>query len=210
MNEPENRSTEAVHKARREVFNTLETPEKSDIDNTVLRGQYAGYRGTAGVDNNSQTATYFALKARIAMERWKNVPFFLESGKGLKNKCTEVDVQFKPSPKADDMGLSGNRLQLVLAPENELRIQLHTRASTLPFRLKQVDATMDVSAQKKLPTAYEKIIHDALAGERLVFADNQEVESAWEFLMPVLKAKTPIHTYPVGSHGPDLRRKILP
>ena len=61
----------------------------------VIRGQYDGYRDEPGVNPESQTETFVALRADVENTRWKGVPFFLRTGKCMAESRQVVTIGFK-------------------------------------------------------------------------------------------------------------------
>ena len=50
--------------------------------------------------------------------------------------------------------------------------------------------------------AYERVLHDAMAGDATLFAREDYAEEAWRIVDPVLKANTPVYEYEPGTWGP--------
>ena len=50
---------------------------------------------------------------------------------------------------------------------------------------------------------YERLLGDAMHGERLLFAREDGVEEAWTVVEPVLEQHAPVVTYTAGSWGPS-------
>ena len=66
----------------------------------VVRGQYIGYRKEKGVDPESDTETFIALKCRIDNWRWAGVPFFLRTGKRMAEGQRIISIAFREPPKS--------------------------------------------------------------------------------------------------------------
>ena len=175
----------------------------------VVLGQYDGYRKIAGVRPGSGTETYVALRLAIDNWRWSGVPIFLRAGKALAAKATEVRVIFKRPPRLafleEPTHPHSNQLILRIDPEPGLRLGLLSKA-------KEGNASRDVHMDLafaaelgKPPEPYERLIHDALAGDHSLFTRQDSVEETWRILQPLVErlndSPQPIE-YPQGSWGP--------
>ena len=108
MEPPATMAPEAVRDEKVKVLQALKPIEGSDISEAVVRGQYEEgmseqkmvprYRDEPGVDADSTTDTFVALKAEIDNWRWAGVPFYLRTGKRLAERACEIVVQFKEVP----------------------------------------------------------------------------------------------------------------
>lgn len=52
------------------------------------------------------------------------------------------------------------------------------------------------------PSAYERVLRDAMQGDAALFARQDYAEEAWHIVDPVLKANTPVHEYERNTWGP--------
>jgi glucose-6-phosphate 1-dehydrogenase len=180
---------------------------------TTVRGQYEGYHGVAGVDPNSTTETYVAVRLRLDSWRWAGVPILIRAGKCLPVKATEVYVRFR-SPVSDVFGLeaaggSVSALHFCVNPVTRVGFTLtgkkpgagwHPQTETLMFA--------EQPAAEMRP--YDRLIGAALAGERELFARQDTVEAAWLVVDPVLGDVVPAHQYAKGSWGPKEADALLP
>jgi glucose-6-phosphate 1-dehydrogenase len=150
-----------------------------------------------------------ALRARIDNARWKDVPFFLRTGKRLPRRMTEVVIGLRESERRLFEGAGIARLP---AHHLALRIQPNEGIS-LVFRAKEpgpgmaLDAVpMDFSyggSFRTRPTeAYERLLHDAMAGDQTLFLREDAVERSWQIVAPVLDEPGPVHPYAAGTWGP--------
>jgi glucose-6-phosphate 1-dehydrogenase len=170
----------------------------------VVRGQYRGYRTEAGVAPNSRTATYVAARLKIETDRWRGVPFLIRSGKCLAANLTEVHVRFRPPARAifdAPRTGHGNDLSFQLSPDVTV---------SLTARVKVPGEDMvgeDVRLIKRrrhgdLMAPYERLLGDALHGDRMLFGSESGVEAAWRIVDPILDQDLPLHEYDAGSWGP--------
>ena len=202
MEPPPYRGFKAVQDEKASVFHAMRplTPD------AVVRGQYAGYRKERDVAADSDVETYCALRLFIDSWRWAGVPWYLRSGKLLPHSVAEVLVQLKPPPQplfADSAPADGraNYLRFRLSPSSSI---------ALAARVKQAGREF-VGAQRELylcegwpgeDSPYERLLGDAMAGDRSLFSDPDAVEAAWAVVDPVLVHHHPVWPYPAGTWGP--------
>ncbi len=170
-----------------------------------VRGQYDGYRSIDGVDANSTTETYAALRLEIENWRWSGVPFFIRTGKRLPVTQTELRLVFKRPPR---LGFAGGRVaeanQLVvrLDPSTGIRliVDAHRADQGGPAPI-----TLDMEFAEEGgegPTPYEVLLHAALIGDAKRFTRQDAVEETWRVMQPLLDAPPPVRAYAPGSWGP--------
>jgi glucose-6-phosphate 1-dehydrogenase len=180
-----------------------------------LRGQYApgvvggrevgGYRSEPHVDPESTVETFVAVRAFIDNWRWAGVPFYLQTGKRLPRKTTEVTVVFKEVPPLLFAGehLTApvpNLLSIRIQPEEGMSFAFQAKPPGL--HLGNQTVAMDFSYREWFEgnaEAYERLIHDAMVGDPTLFIRQDAVERAWEIVAPLIEAPGPLHRYPAGS-----------
>lgn len=201
---------------RNEKIKVLRAIRPIEAESTV-RAQYQGYREHEGVTIGSQTPTYAAMKLYVDNWRWHGVPFYLRSGKAMATKVTEITVEFKAPPHVmfdlpDDYRLTPNILSLCIQPDEGIHLRFETKVPDSPKETRSVD--MDFHYQsafggEPLPTAYERLLHDALNGDATLFTRNDEIEMAWGLIDSILQEwdESPnaplLGSYNVGSRGPE-------
>ena len=149
----------------------------------------------SGPERSSGTETFVALRLAIANWRWAGVPFFLRTGKRLARKTSEIVIQFKPVPHSMFPGsvgqLAANRLVVRLQPDEGITLRLMTKEPG-PGGLRLRSAPLDLSFAEafsgRFPEAYERLLMDVVRGNATLFMRRDEVETAWAFLDPVLRA----------------------
>lgn len=187
-----------------------------------VRGQYEGYRATRRVDPDSNTATFAALRLQVENWRWKGVPFFLRSGKGMPQRSTTIVVEFNAPPHVmfnragQDLALRPNALTLRLQPAEGMDLSFETR---LPGRMQMATVKMDFeyaqhSPQLAIPDAYERLVVDALSGDSSLFIRSDEIERSWQIVDPVISAWEQVGSYRLGAYrrgswGPDLADEFI-
>lgn len=173
----------------------------------VVRGQFRGYRNEEGVDPGSQVETFAALQLFVDAWRWGGVPFLVRAGKCLPVTATEVLVTLRPPPQRVLSGIETapalpNYLRFRLGPEVEIALGAQVLGSGGPgsTRTRELLACAEPSSGRG---PYERLLTDAMEGEPLLFARQDEVENAWAIVEPVLDGPSPLHVYEPGSWGPD-------
>jgi glucose-6-phosphate 1-dehydrogenase len=186
------------------------------MDDVVLQAQYGkgiigkehvpAYRAEKGIDKDSRTNTFVAMKLVTRISRWEGVPFYLRSGKRMSKKETRVSILFQ-EPRQVGKGATPNRLDIILQGEAGMRVHLQTKVGgTEPsFRPLILEDPL-VCFGDCLPE-HALLILEAVHGKRQWFLSFEEVRTAWRLCDPVqayLDSKTaPLHTYPAGSNGPE-------
>jgi len=215
---------DAIRHEMMKVFQSLRPIKPEDIRNQVIRGQYtastikgqaiAGYREEPGVDPDSHTETFVAMKFYIDNWRWAGVPFFIRSGKKLPTRVTEIVIEFKPTPHHlfDQPGQDQskpNQLIIRIQPDEGILLKFNMKEPGAGFRVNQVNMDFHYSslADIHLPAAYERLLLDSLHGDATLFSRGDTVEAAWRFIQPILDAwendpSIPIYGYPAGTWGP--------
>ena len=87
---------------------------------SVVRGQYDGYRSVPGVAAGSTVETFVALKLVIDSWRWAGVPIFIRAGKKLPVTCTEIFVEFKRPPREtfrEIVPVGSSHLRIRISPD---------------------------------------------------------------------------------------------
>ncbi|WP_018883252.1 glucose-6-phosphate dehydrogenase [Paenibacillus massiliensis] len=225
MPEPEHFTPEGIRTAKRKVMEAIRPLQTADVSNDIVRGQYtaAEHQGTAyvgyleepGIEADSSNDTFIAARAWIDNEQWRGVPFYLRSGKRMKEKSTRIVVEFKSKTSVAHTGVHGaaapNLLVISVNPQEGASLQLN---STNPLNGELEKITMDFHAPAgNVPEAYERLILDAWQGDSTFFAHWAEVELSWAWVQPILDAfqvaSFPLYPYPAGSCGPQASDDLL-
>jgi len=177
----------------------------------VVRGQYEGYRTEPGVAPESGTETFVAVRARIENARWDGVPFFLRTGKRLAQTRRVVTLTFREPPRRM-FGANGpaeaNRLVLDLSDPGAVTARFLAKAPGATLTLEPAEMRSSLGATGSLE-AYERLIHDALLGDRTLFTRADGIERLWEVSAPALEAPGPAHPYAPGSWGPEAVHSLV-
>jgi glucose-6-phosphate 1-dehydrogenase len=196
--------SDQIHRTKLALFKDILPFSQKDLNTSVVRGQYASYKQEVGNPKTS-TETYVKMKLFIKNKRWSKVPIILETGKALKNKQTDVTIDFGSSLTSDNC----NQLTFRLQPNEGIDIKLLVKkpglenivqATAMDFSYK---ATFD---DREQPDAYERVLVDAIKGDQALFASSSEVIRSWQILEPVLnswqKSADDLIIYQNGSLGP--------
>jgi len=176
----------------------------------LVRGQFIGYREEKDVAADSKMETYAAMRLEIENDRWRGVPFFLRAGKCLPITCTEVVVRLRrPASRYQELDLKPNALRLRISPEILFALGLNVLGADeqKPGQSVELVACRQQSADD--PSAYERVLGDAMQGDATLFARRDYAEEAWRIVDPVLKADTPVHQYEQNTWGPGEADEII-
>ncbi|PTN08257.1 glucose-6-phosphate dehydrogenase [Nitrosomonas aestuarii] len=212
MEPPSYRGYTAVHTQKAEVFRAMCLLE---ADN-VVRGQYVGYREEPGVANDSDVETFCALRLFIDSWRWSGVPWYLRSGKFMRESVAEVLIYLKPPPSklfADSQPINGsaNYLRFWLAPNTAIALAARVKREGKEFVGDQHELYLggERIIKQETETPYERLLSDAIAGDGALFANEDAVEAAWAVIDPVLQSYHPVHFYQPYSWGPKEADKLI-
>ncbi|HKE61799.1 MAG TPA: glucose-6-phosphate dehydrogenase [Nitrospira sp.] len=199
MEPPVRIDSESVRDEKVKVLKAIPTIEPVDI----VRGQFRGYRQEAGVASDSQTETFVALRLNINSWRWQGVPFYIRAGKCLPVTCTEIIVRLRRPP---------NVFPTCCPPPNYFRFRISPEVTialgttVMDANEKMLGQTVEMVASHWPGTddmdAYARVLGDAMAGDRTLFAREDYVEEAWRIVDPVLKERTPVYEYEPNTWGP--------
>lgn len=195
------------------VFRSLRPYREEEIDKSVVRAQYAGYREEKNVAPDSTTETYVAMKFFIDNWRWSGVPFYFVTGKRLPEKSSEIVIHFKSTPHqlfvGQCSGGSCNKLVIRIQPNESISLKFGLKMPGAGFQVKQVsmDFRYDSLSKSYLPDAYERLLLDAMLGDSTLYARNDALEASWKFIDPILRhwkeqGEANLFTYASGEAGP--------
>lgn len=184
----------------------------------VVRGQYTGYRSEDGVDTESDTETFVALKCSIDNWRWAGVPFFLRTGKRMAEGQRIISIAFREPPKSmfpagSGVGAEGpDHLTFDLADASKMSLSFYGKRPGPGLRLEKLSlqfAMHETSLVGDVLEAYERLILDAMRGDRTLFTTAEGIERLWEVSRPLLEAPPPVRLYPPGSWGPKSIHQLV-
>ena len=231
MEPPVTFEADAVRSERVKALHSIRQIPENEVNQFVVRGQYGpgwvdghevvGYRSEPGVNPESQTETFVAMKLYLDNWRWAGVPFYLRAGKRLSKRITEIAIQFKQAPlrlfeRASPDGIEPNLLLLRIQPDEGISLRfgaklpgpaVHVRPVNMDFRYATSFGIASASA-------YERLLLDCMLGDATLFARNDAVEAAWSAVTPILQAwsKGPpasLPNYAAGTWGPPDAERLL-
>ncbi len=234
MEAPVRFDADAFRDEKVKVFESVKPISNEEVDTIAVRAQYTrgkidgkevpGYKEEEGVDKNSVTETYAALKLHINNWRWAGVPFYLRTGKRLPKRVSEVILVFKRIPHQifqSDTGLGdgeidANILAIRLQQDEGISLRFGAKVPGQGMKIKPVTMKFDYETtfNTKLADAYERLLLDAMLGDAALFARHDGVEASWRILMPVLEAwenstVKALPTYEAGTWGPKEAEELL-
>ncbi|WP_196791507.1 glucose-6-phosphate dehydrogenase [Motilibacter deserti] len=204
----------AISEEKNKVFRSLLPIEPRH----VVRGQYIGYRDEDGVNPESDTETFIALRARVDNWRWAGVPFYLRTGKRMAEGQRIISIAFKEAPKSmfpagSGVGTQGpDHLTFDLADESKVSLSFYGKRPGPGMRLDKLSmqfSTHDTSHAGDVLEAYERLILDAMRGDHTLFTTAEGIESLWERSMPLLEDPPPVKPYTPGSWGPNAIHQLI-
>jgi glucose-6-phosphate 1-dehydrogenase len=216
MEPPAEFNATALRDEKVKVLKAVQPIKAEEVAQYTVRAQYRTYRDEKGVTPGTETPTYAALKFFINNWRWRNVPFYLRSGKALADKMTQMSIQFRHVPHlmfplGPGEQLPPNALILCLQPNEGISLQFETKVPGAGMRSQSVDMSFLYEqdfGKNTLPDAYERLILDALHGDASLFTRSDEIELAWSLIDPILEGWQTKHTPPLafyesGTWGPS-------
>jgi glucose-6-phosphate 1-dehydrogenase len=175
----------------------------------IVRGQFRGYRGEAGVSPASTVETFAGLRLRVQSWRWQGVPFYIRAGKCLPVTCTEVFVRLRQPPPIYVEAPPPNYFRFRLGPEVTLAVGATVKRAGEALAGERVELLVSHEPAPEDLDPYEQLLGDAVNGEPFRFARQDYVEEAWRIVDPVLKTETPVFEYEPGTWGPPGAGQIV-
>ena len=230
MEPPVSLDAEAIRDEKVKLLRAIQ-PLALGPEGDVARAQYAagmiagrtvaGYRQEEGINPQSATETFAALRLSINNWRWQGVPFYLRSGKRMAHRVSEIAVNFRRPPGtlfAEDVrfDLAANTLSFQIQPNEGLSLVLNTKIPGLETRTQPVKMNFRYSTTfgSNTPEAYERLVLDAMIGDGTLFIRGDETEVSWRLCSPILESwavagRTGLETYAAGSWGPPSSDALL-
>jgi glucose-6-phosphate 1-dehydrogenase len=191
---------DAIDAAKVALLNAVRPLRPAD----VVRGQYRGYLAEKGVAPNSRVETYVAARLTIENPRWAGVPFLIRTGKSLAATFTEVRVTFKkPAGELFDSSAAGRPNNICFRLSPDVSITLTARIKKPGEAMVGEDVRMgEHSSPGDEMEPYERLLGDAMRGDKTLFGSEAGVEAAWRIVDPALSGDQPLYEYDAGSWGP--------
>jgi len=182
----------------------------------VVRGQYDGYLDVEGVAPESDTETFVAARLLIENSRWSGVPFYLRTGKRMAEGRSSVVLAFR-APRHDIFdrlprdAFGHDHLTLELGPNEGISVSFLAKVPgpTIELGLAHMTFRYEGSFGSELIEAYERLIHDALIGDRTLFTRGDGIERTWQVVGDVIAKPPPLNRYAPGSWGPKEADELI-
>jgi glucose-6-phosphate 1-dehydrogenase len=214
MEAPTALDPQSITEEKNKVFRSMLPLDPHD----VVRGQYDGYRDEKGVDPESETETFIALRCFVDNWRWADVPFYLRTGKAMAEGQRIISVAFKEPPKSmfpegSGIGEDGpDHLTFDLADKSRLSLSFYGKRPGPGFRLQKLSMQFsmeDADWQGSVLEAYERLILEAVKGNHTLFTTAEGIERLWEISQPLLDNPPPVRRYAKGSWGPNQIHQLI-
>ena len=217
-----------------EVLRSLRPFNLEQLESNLILGQYTageiegrkvlGYREETGVNSESRTPTYALVRLFVDNWRWQDVPFYVTSGKRLKQKITRIDIQFKSVPHRmfDNIfagDINANRLTIGIYPREEIQLSFQSMRPSAEFGLRTGGLRFSFfeGANGGKADGYEMAFSDVISGDQTLFWRQDGLELSWGFLDPILDycashrdSAGKLHPYAAGTLGPQAAIDFLP
>jgi glucose-6-phosphate 1-dehydrogenase len=214
MEAPTSLEPKPISEEKNKVFRSLVPIQPTD----VVRGQYQGYRKEEGIDRESDTETFIALKCSIDNWRWAGVPFFLRTGKRLMEGQRIISIAFREPPRSmfppgSGIGTQGpDHLTFDLADSSKMSLSFYGKRPGPGMRLDKLSmqfAMRDTGFEGEVLEAYERLILDAMRGDHTLFNTADGIERLWEASTPLQESPPPVRLYAPGSWGPNAIHQLI-
>ena len=226
MEAPISFDADEIRNKKLDVLMAVRKWKKDEVHQNAVRGQYSAgwmkskevkaYREEKNVSPQSPVETFAAVKFFVDNWRWKDVPFYVRTGKSLHSKSTIITIQFKSAPRyafppeASETWRS-NRLTISIQPQMDIRLRFQAKEPGPHMSLQPVDMTFsysDAYGDQEQPEAYETLLEDVIEGNATLFMRADQVEAAWKIIQPIMEvwqARQPVDfpNYAPGSWGPE-------
>ena len=227
MEAPLNFEAREIRDKKTDVLRAVRKYSPQEVDDYVVRGQYGqgpqinSYREEKDIPHGSSTETFVALQMYLDNWRWHGVPFFLRTGKRMPRKISCIAIQFKSAPFPELRGtgtvpLHPNRLIINIQPEPQINLLFYAKKPGLKMELAPVTMQFEYNEAYEVPTpeAYETLLLDAMVGNAALYMRADQVELAWDLMMPILNhwENTPLkesEIYSPGTWGPKASHTLL-
>lgn len=202
MEQPENMDADSIHAQKLVLLRAIKPIAPDKVAEQAVRGQYKGYLEEVH-NHSSVTETYAALRLEIDTPRWRHVPVLLRTGKAMAERVAEITLTFKDQDDAHQ-----NTLTLRIQPNEGISVQLQAKKPGFDSESEavQMDFCYAQTGNGVHPDAYERVLVDALRGDKTLFATSDEVIAAWEVIEQVIRSwamsSAGMEIYPQGSWGP--------
>jgi glucose-6-phosphate 1-dehydrogenase len=231
MEPPINFTADEVRNRKVDVLRAMRRFGPEEVRESAVRGQYGsgwmegeevpGYREEVKSEVPSNTETFAAVKFFVDNWRWQGVPFYVRTGKRMHRSASIITIQFKDAPHSifppeTAESWQQNRLIISIQPEMSIRLQVQAKRPGLDMMLNTVDMVFDYKGTytTQAPEAYETLLLDTMLGDQTLFMRGDQVEAAWDLIMPILhswqnRASQSFPNYSADSWGPEVAEALI-
>jgi glucose-6-phosphate 1-dehydrogenase len=173
-----------------------------------------GYLEEKGIEQTSDTETFVAMRLSIDTWRWQGVPFYIRSGKRMKQRFTQIAVHFHDAPVSlfKSVGTrldSADVLVITVQPDEGFSLHFDVKTPGEPFTIQRVPLEFRYKQLfDDMPEAYETLLLDVWHGDQTLFVHADEVQESWRIYQPLLDEPPPLTTYPAGTFGPKEAERL--
>lgn len=220
MEQPRSFSREGVRDVRAQAIKAIRPFSLKDVRQSVVRGQYKGYRKEKNVAPSSTTETFVAMKLFVDTPRLEGVPFYLRAGKKMNREVMDIKIVFKQTChllfKEYGCPEIGNVLTIKVQPDEGIGIGIIVKTPGAKVALSKVEMKFSYMEEFKQHglEAYEKLLLDIVSGDQMLFNRSDELESSWQLISTVLKSweketEKRIPTYEDDTWGPKEAKELI-
>jgi glucose-6-phosphate 1-dehydrogenase len=204
MEPPNSLDADSIRNEKTKVLQATHVADANNLEQSAVRAQYGegwmkgqpvkGYRQEEGVNPDSITPTFVALKLEVDNWRWKGVPFYLRTGKRMPKKVTEISIHFREVPllifQSAAQQTSPNVLTMRIQPNEGISLKFEAKTPGADLRTRTVNMDFSYGSSFGMATAdaYHRLLLDCMLGDQTLFTRADEVEAAWNIVMPLINA----------------------
>ncbi|MEI6443862.1 MAG: glucose-6-phosphate dehydrogenase [Nostocales cyanobacterium ELA583] len=231
MEAPNAMDADSIRTEKVKVLRATRLANVHDLSKSAIRGQYSagwmkgqqveGYRNEPGVNSESTTPTYVAMKFLVDNWRWKGVPFYLRTGKRMPKKVSEIAIHFREVPSrmfpSASQQANANVLTMRIQPNEGISMRFDVKMPGGDFRTRSVDMDFSYGSFGITATsdAYDRLFLDCMMGDQTLFTRADEVEAAWQVVTPALSVwdlpanPATVPQYEAGTWEPEEAESLI-
>ena len=231
MEPPNALDADSIRNEKTKVLQAAHLADSNNLEQSAIRAQYSegwmkgkpveGYREEEGVNPESTTPTFVAVKLEVDNWRWKGVPFYLRTGKRMPKKVTEISIHFREVPllifQSAAQQTSPNVLTMRIQPNEGISLKFEAKTPGPDLRTRTVNMDFSYGSSFGMATAdaYHRLLLDCMLGDQTLFTRADEVEAAWNIVMPIINSwEAPsdpslMPQYEAGTWGPTEAELML-
>jgi glucose-6-phosphate 1-dehydrogenase len=229
MEPPLSFTTHHIQEEKTKVIQSIQILTPEQVLEQTARGQYGpgeingvqvpGYRTEKYITSDSATETYAAMKLYLNNWRWLHVPFYLRTGKRMKEHTSQINIQFRSDASRLFRGNQKtlpNLLRIFIQPDEGISLRFNAKVPCQSLEIGQVNMSFKYSDYfgAKSQTGYESILYECLTGQHMLFSRAKMTEACWDVVQPILDVWSAIKprdfpNYAAGSWGPKEGEMLL-